>query len=479
MVGNKFISPDQTQEPIEVRSPYTNTLIGRLFDTSEADLAQATKIAQEAFERWRKVPLKERANLFLQFRSIVLGKLDSLSCTAALEAGKTFEEAKAGILKGIEVVEFAISLQNAVPGQVQDVSRGVTCSITREPLGVVAAINPFNFPAMVPMWTYPIAIMMGNTFIMKPSEKVPLTSQLFGEIFLEAGFPSGVFSIINGGVATVDRILRNEVIQAVSFVGSTPVAKKVYSEACRSGKRALALGGAKNFLIVAPDADRELTTSGVVSSFTGCAGQRCMAGSVLIAVGSCEPLLENICERAKKLKLGPEMGAIITKESRDRIKSAIDQMEKRGAKIRVDGRNPTPPKDYPNGNWLGPTIIDGLKPEDESIATEIFGPVLTIVRVPTLADAMAIENKHLYGNATSIFTTSGAAARYVSEKATNGMIGINIGVPVPREPFSFGGRKQSKFGAGDITGYSSLDFWTDQKKITMKWSEESDKNWMS
>lgn len=464
---------------LPVTSPYSGTVIGQVPLSTTDEINDAVQRAHEAFKSWRLIPIKERTQYMFRFRELMLKHTDRIAQTAASESGKTVAEARAGLLKGLEVAEFALSLQNMDSGGLMEVSRGVTCQSTREPLGVVVGIAPFNFPAMVPLWMYPIAITLGNCFILKPSEKVPLTTQIVGELAVEAGFPTGVFSIVNGGVDTVNALIDHPSVKAVAFVGSTPVAKAVYSRATSHGKRALALGGAKNHLIVVPDADQDLTVKGVVDSFTGCAGQRCMAASLMIAVGNVEPIIEKIVDTAKNLPLGTGMGAIIDKNALERINGILERAEAAGARIVVDGRKTPAPKGYEKGCWLGPTIIDNASPGMECADVEIFGPVLTIVRTKTVSDALALESKNPYGNATSIFTSNGATARQVAAQATNGMIGINIGVPVPREPFSFGGTKESKFGQGDITGTSSLDFWTDLKKVTTKWAAHSDHNWMS
>jgi malonate-semialdehyde dehydrogenase (acetylating)/methylmalonate-semialdehyde dehydrogenase len=296
---------------------------------------------------------------------------------------------------------------------------------------------------------------------------------------IEAGYPAGVFSLVNGDKDTVAALIDHPGIKAVAFVGSTPVAKQIYSRATSLGKRALALGGAKNYLIVAPDADEGVTVKGVVDSFTGCAGQRCMAASLMIAVGKVDHLIRKIVAHASELELGKTMGAIIDKAALDRITAAIAKAEQQGAKVLLDGRMAKVPSAYPQGNWIGPTILDQVKPDMDCAKQEIFGPVLSIIHKQSLPEALCLEHGNPYGNATSIFTTSGAAAKYVSEAASAGMIGINIGVPVPREPFSFGGTKESKFGQGDITGHSSLDFWTNLKKITTKWNQQADATWMS
>ena len=463
----------------DVISPWTGEVIGRVAMSSKTEVATAVEAASAAFPAWRATPIKERSAKLFKFRELVLGKLDFLANVAALEAGKTVAEARAGILKGLEVSEFALSLQNMDSGGAMDVSRGVSCEYRREPLGVVVGIAPFNFPAMVPMWMYPIALTLGNCFILKPSEKVPLTSQWMAELLKEAGFPNGVFQLVNGGKETVEALIDHPKVQAIGFVGSTPIAKALYARATSHGKRALCLGGAKNYLLVVPDADEKITVRGVLDSFTGCAGQRCMAASLMLAVGQVDHIIAKIAQAASSLELGAQMGAIIDKAAIERIKSAIAEAEKQGAKILVDGRKATPPKGFDAGNWIGPTIIDHATPDMACATNEIFGPVITIVRVKNLTEAMTLESKSPFGNATSVFTTSGAVAKFVSDTATNGMIGVNIGVPVPREPFSFGGSKESKFGACDITGESSLEFWTQRKKITIKWAEQSDGTWMS
>lgn len=477
LAGSSWQRPSGAAVP--VLSPYTGEAIGEVNASTDADISQVVNAAKAAFPAWRATPMKERSVPLFRFRELMLAGLETLAHRAAAEAGKTVQEAKAGILKGLEVVEFALSLQNLDQGGALEVSRGVTCQIAREPLGVVLGITPFNFPAMVPLWMFPIAITLGNCFILKPSEKVPLTAQLIGGLMLKAGFPPGVFSLINGQAATVEKLIDHPDVAAVGFVGSTPVAKAVYQRAASQGKRALALGGAKNHLLVVPDADPAVTVRGVVDSFTGCAGQRCMAASLLVAVGDVEPLLEKITAAAQSLTIGSGMGAIIDRNAHSRITGIIGKAREDGAEIRLDGRKIQPPKGYERGNWLGPTIIDRATPQMECATREIFGPVLTIVRVKTLSEALALEAKSEYGNATSIFTTSGAVAKLVAESATSGMVGVNIGVPVPREPFSFGGTKASKFGQGDITGKSSLDLWSNLKKVTTKWSAQTDANWMS
>jgi malonate-semialdehyde dehydrogenase (acetylating)/methylmalonate-semialdehyde dehydrogenase len=428
---------------------------------------------------WRRVPIKERTAILLTVRNLLLRDLERLSHSAARECGKTVSEARAEVLKGIEVLEFATSVQNGDLGGILEVSRGVTCEYRREALGVTVGITPFNFPAMVPMWMIPIALIMGNSFVLKASDKVPFTPCILADLFAEAGLPAGVFSVLQGGKEVVDALISHPLVTAVGFVGSSPVARSVYATATAQGKRALCLGGAKNHLIVAPDADPSVTLDGVVASFTGCAGQRCMAASVLIAVGDGEGLVPGIVEAARRIRLGEDMGALIDSAAQERLSTAIARAEQEGASVLLDGRTVPPPAGYEGGFWLAPTIIGNATPAMECAQCELFGPVLTIVKVKTIDEALALDARSPFGNATSIFTSSGGVARYVADRATSGMVGINIGVPVPREPFSFGGSKESRFGHGDITGAGGVEFWSNRKKITTKWAQHTDKNWMS
>jgi malonate-semialdehyde dehydrogenase (acetylating) / methylmalonate-semialdehyde dehydrogenase len=476
LIGGEWHAPGGPYQ--EVRSPYTGAVIGRVPMSDATEVSRAVEAASRAASEWRRVPIKERTQLLFRYRELVLANLERLANRAAAEAGKTVAEARAGVLKGVEVIEFALSLQNLDDGGALEVSRGVQCEARREPLGVVAGITPFNFPAMVPMWLYPIAVTLGNAFVLKPSEKVPLTPQILGELMMEAGFPAGVFSIVNGARDTVEAVVDHPEVSALGFVGSTPAARAVYGRASTAGKRALALGGAKNHLIVVPDADPAVTIPGVVDSFTGCAGQRCMAASLMVAVGDVDRLIDGIVERAGSIRLGLDMGALIDKAAVERIRASIEQAGADGAQVRVDGRSAPLPAGYEEGNWVAPTVIDRAEPNWDCAVRELFGPVLTIVRVKSLDEALALSERNPYGNATSVFTTNGAVARYVAERAQSGMVGVNIGVPVPREPFSFGGTKASRFGAGDITGRGGVELWTHLKKITTKWAVQPDATWM-
>jgi malonate-semialdehyde dehydrogenase (acetylating)/methylmalonate-semialdehyde dehydrogenase len=462
-----------------VKSPYTGRVIGAVPLSGAEDVAAAVRAASQAFPAWAATPARERVGPLRRFHALMTRHAEDLSHTVALESGKTPAEALAGIQRGLEVVDYALSLPNLDDGAAVEVSRGVTCEARREPLGVVAGVTPFNFPAMVPMWMFPIAMTLGNAFVLKPSEKVPLAACRLGELMMDAGYAPGLFSVVHGDRAAVHALVDHPDVKAVAFVGSTPAARSVYLRATALGKRALCLGGAKNHLIVAPDADESLTVRGVVDSFTGCAGQRCMAGSVLVVVGAAGRFVDAIVQSASRIELGAGMGALIDAAARERLERAVTKAEFEGADVLLDGRSASAPAEYAGGHWMGPTVLDRVRPGMECMTAELFGPVLTVVRVDTLDEALALERATPYGNATSIFTSSGAAARYVAERATSGMIGVNVGVPVPRDPFSFGGTKESRFGQGDITGPGALDLWSQLKKITTRWSPSPDASWMS
>ena len=462
-----------------VVSPYDGKQIGTYSVPSLEQINTAIKAADEAQKAWGRLPIKERSKVLFNFRNILLRDIDKISKIKGAECGKVFDEAKAGLMKGIEVLEYALSIQNLDTGGKTEVSRGVSCEYRREALGVVANITPFNFPAMVPMWTIPIAIALGNSYVWKPSDKTPLTSYFIGEALKEAGLPDGVFTILHGGHETVNAIIDHPAVKAIGFVGSTKIAKLVYQRGTNLGKRVLALGGAKNHIVLLPDANLEISGVGISDSFTGCAGQRCMAASVLLAVGDTNGHIEQIVKRASSLELGKQMGAIITKEQVQFLNNAIASAEKAGAKVILDGRKAKAPPGMEGGNWIGPTILDNVQPNSEASKVELFGPVLSIIRCKDISQAMSIANSSEYGNACSVFTSNGGLAERVAREAHAGMVGVNVGVPVPREPFSFGGTMESKFGHGDITGEQSLNFWSNYKKVTVKWEMQSDSNWMS
>lgn len=476
-INGKFVDTS-SQRTLDVISPLDGSLLSKVPMSTAKDLDEAVKAAKAAFPAWSKTPIKERVQVFFRYKYLLEKHLKQLSELVQEENGKTYSEAVAEVEKSIELTEFACSLPQLVTGEILEVSKGVECRTEYVPLGVVASIVPFNFPAMVPNWTIPNAIALGNCMIIKPSEKVPLSTARLAQLLKEAGLPDGVLNIVNGDSEIVTAICDHPGIEAVSFVGSTKVAKIVYQRATQNYKRALALGGAKNHLMVLPDAIPGMTAQNVAASMSGCAGQRCMAASAMIGVGNVDSIIDKICEEARKIIPGENLGAVISKESKERIESYITEAEKQGAKILVDGRN-TKVKGKENGTYVGPTVIDFVTPTMSVAKEEIFGPVISIMRTNTVDEALAIENANPYGNAASVFTQNGGMARYIIDRASAGMIGVNVGVPVPREPFSFGGWNESKFGVGDITGKSSIEFWTKLKKSTTKWNPEAGVNWMS
>ena len=468
---------EQSQgELLDVYSPINGEIISQVNMSGKDAIDEAVKTASAAFEKWSQKTLKERVQVFFKYKQLLEENMDELSELIQEENGKTFGEAKAEIEKSIEVTEFACSLPQIASGEIQEVSRGVECRINRAPLGVVASITPFNFPSMVPNWTIPNAIALGNAMILKPSEQVPLSANRIAELLHDAGLPDGVLNIVHGGQEAVEAICDHPGIEAITFVGSTKVAKIVYQRGAASLKRMLALGGAKNHLIVLPDAHPEMTASNIAASMSGCAGQRCMAASAMVAVGESDHIIEKLCAEAKNIIPGENLGSVISQAAKERIEGYISEAEEQGAEILVDGRGADV---NGKGYYVGPTVIDHVTPDMKIASEEVFGPVLAIMRTDTIDEALAIENSSAYGNAAAVFTQSGKMADYVAENASAGMIGVNIGVPVPREPFSFGGWNESKFGSGDITGTSSIDFWTKLKKTTTKWNPESKVNWMS
>lgn len=467
-----------TDQTLPVVSPVDGSLLSAVPLSAPKDLDAAVRSAKIVFPAWSHTPIKERVQVFFRYKYLLEKNLQELAALVSEENGKTMSEAVAEIEKSIELTEFATSLPQLVAGEILEVSKGVECRTEHVPLGVVASIVPFNFPSMVPNWTIPNAIALGNCMIIKPSEKVPLSVGRLAMLLKEAGLPDGVLNVVHGDNNIVNAICDHPGIEAISFVGSTKVAKIVYQRATHHFKRCLALGGAKNHLVVLPDAKPDMTAQNITASMSGCAGQRCMAASAMVAVGNVDHIIQKVCEEAKKVVPGKNLGAVISKEAKERIERYITEAEAQGAKILVDGRHVSVPGKE-RGTYVGPTVIDYVKPEMAVAKEEIFGPVISIMRTNTVDEALAIENANPYGNAAAVFTQNGGLARYVIDKASAGMIGVNVGVPVPREPFSFGGWNESKFGVGDITGKSSIEFWTKLKKSTVKWNPEAGVNWMS
>jgi malonate-semialdehyde dehydrogenase (acetylating) / methylmalonate-semialdehyde dehydrogenase len=475
-IGGKEVSV--ACELLDVYNPATGAVIARVPLSGAAEVAAAVQAAHRALPGWANTPIKDRVQVFFRYRQLLERELASLAELVTEENGKVPAEAQAEVLKSMELTEFAVSLPQIAAGAVLEVSRGVECRVERQPVGVVASITPFNFPNMVPNWTIPNALALGNCMVLKPSELVPLSANRIAELLAEAGLPPGVFNIVHGGTDAVEAICDHPGIGAVSFVGSTRVAKIVYRRATAQLKRALALGGAKNHLIVLPDAEPEMTSSNVVASMSGCAGQRCMAASVMVAVANADRIIARLVDDARRLVPGTSLGPVISSQAKERIERYITEAEAAGARVLVDGRNTVVPG-REHGFFVGPTVIDHVRPDMRLAQEEVFGPVLAIVRAADVDEAISIENRSPYGNAASVYTENGAMARHVAERASAGMIGVNVGVPVPREPFSFGGWNESKFGACDITGHGSIEFWTQAKKVTTKWNRAAGTNWMS
>ncbi|GAC1516246.1 MAG: CoA-acylating methylmalonate-semialdehyde dehydrogenase [Gemmatimonadaceae bacterium] len=475
-IGGAFVSP---QGPLlDVYDPSSGQLLSRVPLSSGRDVDAAVIAARAALPGWSGTPIKERVQVLYRYKTLLEKHIAELAALVTEENGKIAGEARAEVLKSAELTEFACSLPQIVTGEVLEVSRGVECRVERYPVGVVASITPFNFPNMVPNWTIPNAIALGNCMILKPSELVPLSARRIVELLEAAGLPPGVLQVVHGGREAVEAICDHPDIAAVSFVGSTKVAQIVYRRATGHLKRCLALGGAKNHLIVMPDADREMAATNIVASMSGCAGQRCMAASVMVAVSATDHIVARMAEVARAMVPGKDVGPVISATAKERILHYIDEAEAAGATVVVDGRKAVV-TGKEDGYYIGPTILDHVTPSMRIAQEEVFGPVLVIIRAKDVHEALAIENASPYGNAASVFTESGGVARYVMEHASAGMVGVNVGVPVPREPFSFGGWNDSKFGVGDITGRGSIELWTQAKKMTTKWNREAGTNWMS
>lgn len=481
LVGGKWEKSTAT-EFANVHNPSTGELIARVPMGGQADVDRAVEAATKAFPAWRETPVVERARVMFRFKALIEQNYEKIAQAVCREHGKTFAEAKASVFRGMEVVEFACGIPSLMMGEcLENIASNVDCETMRHPLGVVAGITPFNFPAMVPLWMYPIAITCGNTFILKPSEKVPLTSLYIAELLMEAGLPEGVFNIVHGGKAAVDAILEHPKVRAVSFVGSTPIAKYIYEKGCANGKRVQSAGGAKNHIIVMPDADMDQTVQALQASAFGCAGERCMAGSLAVPVGSAaDELIPRLVESAKKMKVGrtdggehPDMGPVVTIDHLRKIQSIIERGAAEGADLVLDGRN-VQVKDAPDGFYLGPTIFDKVKPNTTLVNEEIFGPVLTVVRVNTVEDAIKLGEDCPFGNGAVIFTNSGATAREFKHHFNAGMIGINVGVPAPMAWFPFTGWNNSFYGDLHIQGRESIQFYTQQKTTMSRWFKSSD-----
>jgi len=440
------------------------------------DVRDAVAVAAEAAETWRDASLSRRASVLFAFRQLMHEHIDELAGVVCDEHGKVISDARGEVQRGLEVVEFACGIAQLLKGEYSDqVSTGVDSFSFRQPLGVVAGITPFNFPVMVPCWMHPVAIACGNTFVLKPSERDPSVSIRVAQLWQQAGLPDGVFNVVHGDKVAVDALLDSEQVAAVSFVGSTPIARYIHARATATGKRVQALGGAKNHAIVLPDADLDYAADHLIAAAFGSAGQRCMAISATVAVGAAgDPLIERLTQQAGTVRVGPgrdetsEMGPVITAEARDRILGYIDSGEQQGASVVVDGRGLVL-DGHENGFFLGPTVLDHVSADMHAYRTEIFGPVLSVTRVDTIEEAITFINANPYGNGTAIFTSSGEAARRFQREVTVGMIGINVPIPVPMAYHSFGGWKDSLFGESHIHGPEGIRFYTRAKVVTTRW----------
>jgi malonate-semialdehyde dehydrogenase (acetylating) / methylmalonate-semialdehyde dehydrogenase len=474
-IGGRWVKSHAT-DFYDVHNPAVGQVIGRTPLSTAADVDAAVQAAARAFPAWRETPVNARAQVLFKYKAQLEEHFDELARTVTTEHGKTLSESRGSVRRGIECVEVACGAPSLMQGlALEDISRDIDCHFVRQPLGVCAAIAPFNFPAMVPMWFLPFAIVTGNTFVLKPSEQVPLSQRMMVDLLQRCDLPPGVVNLVNGGSDVVNAICDHPTIRAVSFVGSTPIARHVYQRASHAGKRVQALGGAKNFVVVMPDADLERSIEAISESFYGCAGERCLAGSMLVPVGAAHrETRDRMVAQAKALKVGDglqpgvTMGPLISAKHRDRVVGYVDKGVAEGAKLLLDGRQTRVP-DRPNGYYVGPTIFDEVSPTMAIGSEEIFGPVASICPVQTLADAIAVMQAHPNANATSIFTSSGKSAREFAKHASASMVGVNIGVAAPMAYFPFGGAKDSFFGDLKAHGRDAFDFYTDKKVTIARW----------
>jgi malonate-semialdehyde dehydrogenase (acetylating)/methylmalonate-semialdehyde dehydrogenase len=481
--GGKWMT-SQSPRGGDVYNPSTGQTIARVPYCTADEVNACVEIAHAALPDWANKPVVQRSHFLFKFRELLVQHSDELARLVTREHGKTLTESRASVARGIEVVEFACGTPSLIMGQsIQNIAREVDCETIRHPVGVCAGITPFNFPAMVPLWMYPIAIACGNTFILKPSEKVPLTAVMIGKLLQETGLPDGVFNIVHGDKEAVDALLHHPLVKAISFVGSTPIAKYIYEEGTRNGKRVQSAGGAKNHLIIMPDADLDQAVSALQTSAFGCAGERCMAGSIAVGVGDvASRLVDHLTDKVSKMKVGRtdeggdvDMGPVISKEHMTKVEGYLDIAKTEGATVALDGRKAKPAASAagPAGFILGPSIIDMVQPDMRVAREEIFGPVLSVIRAKTLDEALAIGRKSEYGNGASIFTRDGYAARQFKHHFNAGMIGINIGVPAPMAWFPFTGWNKSFFGDLHIQGTEAIQFYTQQKMTMTRWFESS------
>jgi malonate-semialdehyde dehydrogenase (acetylating)/methylmalonate-semialdehyde dehydrogenase len=475
-----YIAGDWSHPPrptTPVHNPSTGDVIAECPVGTTDDVNAAVQAAHATFPAWMETPPVERARILARFRMLLEDNFEDIVICNTREHGKTLVESRGDVKRGMEVVEFALGVPSLLMGEVlENIARGIDCEAIRQPLGVCVGITPFNFPAMVPLWMYPIAIACGNTFVLKPSEKVPLTGIKIVKLLEKAGLPKGVMNIVHGGREVVDALLTHPQVKAISFVGSTPIARYVYEMGTKHGKRVQSNGGAKNYVIIMPDADPENSSRGVIEAAFGCAGERCMAGSTAVIVGGAEKsVLPTLVEATRRIKVGPtdrelqpDMGPVITRQHRDRVLELIEAGVKEGAKVSADGRGVKIP-DAPNGYYVGATILDHVQTGMTVAKEEVFGPVLNVMRMDDLDAAIELANKSFYGNGASIFTRSGKAAREFKHRINCGMVGINIGVPASMAWFPFNGWNDSFFGDLHMQGREGVQFFTQQKVTTSRW----------
>jgi malonate-semialdehyde dehydrogenase (acetylating)/methylmalonate-semialdehyde dehydrogenase len=474
-IGGEWVAAHGA-EYLPLTNPATGEPLGRVPLSGAREVDAAVAAAQAAFLKWREVPPVARARVLFKLKALMEEHFEELAQTVTREHGKTLDEARGSVRRGIENVEHACGIPTLMMGQaLEDVASGIDCEYVRQPMGVFAAVTPFNFPAMVPCWFWPYAIATGNSFVLKPSEQVPFSSVRIIELAHEAGVPAGVLNLVHGGKEAVNSLLAHPGIVGISFVGSSPVARYIYQEAAKYGKRVQALGGAKNHVIVMPDADLDRAVANISESLFGCAGQRCLAGSVVVAAGTAyEPFRDKLVDAAKALRLGygldpgVTMGPVISARHKEKVLSYVEAGRTEGARLLLDGRS-SKVAEHPRGHFVGPTVFDGVQPDMTIGTEEIFGPVASVTHVSTLDEGIELVQRSGFANATSIFTTSGKAAREFRYRVGVSMIGVNIGVAAPMAFFPFGGTKGSFFGDLKAHGHDSIEFYTDKKVVISRW----------
>ncbi|WP_218311051.1 CoA-acylating methylmalonate-semialdehyde dehydrogenase [Alteromonas antoniana] len=477
LINGEFVE-SSTSSYIDVTNPANNEVIAKAPCATEQEMEQAIASAEAAFETWKNVPVTERARVMMRYQALLKEHQEDIAKILASETGKTFDDAKGDVWRGIEVVEQAMNVPSMMMGEtVENVARGIDTYSYIQPLGVCAGITPFNFPAMIPLWMFPMAIACGNTFVLKPSEQDPQTPMKLAELFMEAGAPAGVLNIVHGGKDQVEPLLTDPRIKAVSFVGSVPVGQHIYRTATANMKRAQCFAGAKNHSVIMPDANKEHVLNNLVGSSVGAAGQRCMAISVAVFVGEAQKWIPELAERISKVKPGlwddkdAGYGPVISPQAKQRVLGLIQKGKDEGAECLLDGSDFTVPG-YENGNWIGPTVFSGVTPDMTIYKEEIFGPVLSCMGLDSLEDALEVVNNNPYGNGTSIFTNSGSAARKYQRNVEVGQVGINVPIPVPLPFFSFTGWKNSFYGDLHAYGKQAIRFYSETKTITSRWLED-------